>query len=283
LTDNLYLLNAVNFVERAAIFVYLRDFVFESNQIYMNFLKPLAYLTAASLVTFTSFAQTKPKTKPKLTVSVTKVPVKQFNSAIDSVSYAVGVLVAQNFKSQKVTLNPEMVAKGFASVTNGGTLLISEQECQSVMNNFMMKNQQAQAAEQAKQYEPNRIAGEKFLAENKLKDSVITTASGLQFKVIKMGDGPKPTAADKVKTHYHGTLINGEVFDSSVQRGEPVSFPVSGVIPGWVEALQLMPVGSKFKLYIPQELAYGIRGGGQTIKPYSALVFEVELLAIEKE
>lgn len=249
----------------------------------MNFLKPMAFLTAATFFTFTSFAQSKPKTKPKLTVSVTKVPVKAFNSAIDSVSYAVGVLVAQNFKSQKVTLNPEMVAKGFASVTSGGKLLINEQECQAVMNNFMMKNQQAQAAEQAKQYEPNRIEGEKFLAANKLKDSVITTASGLQYKVIKMGDGPKPTAADKVKTHYHGTLINGEIFDSSVQRGEPVSFPVSGVIPGWVEALQLMPVGSKFKLYIPQELAYGIRGGGQTIKPYSALIFEVELLAIEKE
>jgi FKBP-type peptidyl-prolyl cis-trans isomerase FklB len=253
----------------------------------MNFLKPLALLTAASLLTFSSFAQTKPKaqlkTKPKLTVSVTKVPVKPFNSALDSVSYAVGVLVAQNFKSQKVTLNPEMVAKGFAASTSGGKLLISEQECQSVMNNFMMNNQQAQAAEQAKQYEPNRVEGEKFMAANKLKDSVITTASGLQYKVVKMGDGPKPTAADKVKVHYHGTLINGEIFDSSVNRGEPISFPVSGVIPGWVEALQLMPVGSKFKLYIPQELAYGIRGGGQTIKPYSALIFEVELLAIEKE
>ncbi len=240
-------------------------------------------MMAATCVTFTSFAQTKPKTKPKLTVSVTKVPVKPFNSAIDSVSYAVGVLVAQNFKSQKVTLNPEMVAKGFASVSTGGTLLISEQECQAVMNNFMMKNQQAQAAEQAKQFEPNRIEGEKFLAANKSKDSVVTTASGLQYKVIKMGDGPKPVASDKVKVHYHGTLINGEIFDSSLQRGEPISFPVSGVIPGWVEALQLMPVGSKFKLYIPQELAYGIRSAGPNIKPYSALIFEVELLAIEKE
>ena len=248
----------------------------------LSFLR-VALFASISCLSFATFAQTKPKTKPKLTISVTKVPVKQFNSAIDSVSYAVGVLVAQNFKSQKVTLNPEMVAKGFASVTTGGTLLISEQECQSVMNNFMMKNQQSQAAEQANQYEPNRLAGEKFLAENKKKDSVITTASGLQYKVIKMGDGPKPLASDKVKTHYHGTLIDGTVFDSSVQRGEPVSFPVSGVIPGWVEALQLMPVGSKFKLFIPQDLAYGIRGGGQTIKPYSALVFEVELLAIEKE
>jgi FKBP-type peptidyl-prolyl cis-trans isomerase FklB len=253
-----------------------------------------ALLASLSFVTLTTTAQNatvKPKAKPAAqTNKVEKTvaaPVGQssmtFKNSLDSVSYAVGVLVAQNFKSQKVTLNPEMVAKGFASVTSGGTLLINEQECQSVMNNFMMKNQQAQMAEQAKQYEPNRLEGEKFLAENKKKDSVITTASGLQYKVIKMGDGPKPTAADKVKTHYHGTLIDGTVFDSSVQRGEPVSFPVSGVIPGWVEALQLMPVGSKFKLFIPQDLAYGVRGGGQTIKPYSALIFEVELLAIEKE
>lgn len=267
--------------------MYIRNFIFESKQTFMNFLKPLAYLTAASLLTFSSFAQTKPKPqlkpKPKVAVSAPKASVKPFNSAIDSVSYAVGVLVAQNFKSQKVILNPEMVAKGFAASTSGAKLVMSEQECQSVMNNFMMKNQQAQTAEQAKQFEPNRVEGEKFLAANKLKDSVVTTASGLQYKVVKMGDGAKPAASDKVKVHYHGTLINGEIFDSSVDRGEPISFPVSGVIPGWIEALQLMPVGSKFKLYIPQELAYDVRGGGQTIKPYSALIFEVELLAIEKE
>lgn len=267
--------------------MYIRNFIFESKQIFMNFLKPLAYLTAASLLTFSSFAQTKPKAqlkpKPKVAVSAPKASVKLFNSAIDSVSYAVGVLVAQNFKSQKVTLNSEMVAKGFAASTSGAKLVMSEQECQSVMNNFMMKNQQAQTAEQAKQFEPNRVEGEKFLAANKLKDSVVTTASGLQYKVVKMGDGAKPAASDKVKVHYHGTLISGEIFDSSVDRGEPISFPVSGVIPGWIEALQLMTVGSKFKLYIPQELAYGVRGGGQTIKPYSALIFEVELIAIEKE
>jgi FKBP-type peptidyl-prolyl cis-trans isomerase FklB len=208
--------------------------------------------------------------------------VKEFSNQMDSVSYAVGVLVAQNFRSQNVTLNPEMVAKGFASVVKGDKLSMSEAECQNVMNSFMMKNQERQAAESAKQFFPNKEAGEKFLAENKNKDSVVTTASGLQYKIIKMGTGPKPLATDKVKTHYHGTLIDGQVFDSSVQRGEPISFPVSGVIPGWVEALQLMPVGSKWKLYIPQELAYGIRGGGQTIKPYSALIFEVELIEIEK-
>lgn len=248
---------------------------------------PLVTLLSC-LAVFSAFAQTKPKasakpqTKLKATVSVTKVPVKEFSNQMDSVSYAVGVLVAQNFKSQNVTLNPDMVAKGFASVVKGDKLSMTEAECQNVMNSFMMKNQERQAAESAKQFFPNKEAGEKFLAENKKKDSVVTTASGLQYKIIKMGTGPKPVATDKVKTHYHGTLIDGTVFDSSVQRGEPISFPVNGVIPGWVEALQLMPVGSKWKLFIPQELAYGIRGGGQTIKPYSALVFEVELLEIEK-
>lgn len=248
--------------------------------------KIIALLTC--LVSFTTLAQTKtkpkvkPTTKPKLTVSLTKIPTQEFANQVDSVSYAVGVLVAQNFKSQKVVLNPAMVAKGFEAATQGATLKMTEQECQNVVQNYMMKNQEAQALEQSKEFLPNKEAGEKFLEENKKKDSVIVTASGLQYKIIKLGTGPKPVLTDKVKTHYHGTLINGEIFDSSVQRGEPISFPVNGVIQGWVEALQLMPVGSKFKLFIPQNLAYGVRGGGQAIKPYSALIFEVELLEIEK-
>jgi FKBP-type peptidyl-prolyl cis-trans isomerase FklB len=259
----------------------------------LSFLRT-ALIASISLVSFASLAQTttKPKktTVPKLTISVTKVPVKDFSNDVDSVSYALGVLFSQDLKAKKVNVNPALFAKGFASGTVGGKLLLTEQECQAVWSNFMMKSQKiqmeeqaSQMAEQAKQFEPNRIVGEKFLAENKTKDSVNTTASGLQYKVIKLGDGPKPLASDKVKVHYHGTLINGEVFDSSVERGQPVSFPVSGVIPGWVEALQLMPVGSKFKLFIPQDLAYGIRSAGPKINPYSALVFEVELIAIEKE
>ena len=123
--------------------------------------------------------------------------------------------------------------------------------------------------------------GEKFLLENKKRSGVMTTASGLQYEVIKMGDGAKPGPTDKVKTHYHGTLIDGTVFDSSVERGEPISFQVNGVIAGWQEALQLMNVGSKYKLYIPYNLAYGERGAGADIKPFSALIFEVELLGIE--
>lgn len=257
-----------------------------------SYLKLIIFCTMFSS-TFLSLAQTKvpanKTTKPKINSITSKAKITdatksamKFNSALDSVSYAVGVLVAGNFKSQNVTLNPEMVAKGFASASQGGKLVLTEAECQSIMSTFMMKNQERQTAETSKQFLPNLEAGKKFLEANKKKDSVMTTASGLQYKVIKMGTGPKPLATDKVKTHYHGTLIDGTVFDSSVQRGEPVSFPVLGVIPGWVEALQLMPVGSKWRLFIPQDLAYGIRGGGQTIKPYSALVFEVELLEIEK-
>ena len=124
-------------------------------------------------------------------------------------------------------------------------------------------------------------AGKKFLEENKLKEGVITTESGLQYEVIKMGKGAKPTATDKVKVHYHGTLTDGTVFDSSVDRGEPITFALNQVIPGWTEGVQLMPVGSKFRFYIPQELGYGARQAG-SIPPYSTLIFEVELLGIEK-
>ena len=164
----------------------------------------------------------------------------------------------------------------------GKAPIINEQACQSVVNSYMMKLQEQKSAESAKQFLPNKLEGEKFLTENKKKEGIVTLPSGLQYQIIKAGDGPKPTANDKVKTHYHGTLIDGTVFDSSVDRGEPITFPVTGVIPGWVEALQLMPVGSKWKLYVPQNLAYGARPAGDKIKPYSTLVFDVELISIEK-
>lgn len=245
--------------------------------------------TLLSLASFVSFSQTKPKSTAVPKKSVAKVASSPAAAApaalkntIDSVSYAIGVLVAQNFKSQNLSLDPNQVQKGFASVMNGGTQLLDINACQAVVNTFMMKNQEKAMAEEAKKYEPNRLAGENFLAENKKRNGIVTTASGLQYEIIKAGDGPKPAASDKVKTHYHGTLIDGTVFDSSVDRGEPITFPVGGVIPGWIEALQLMPVGSKWKLYIPQNLAYGQRGAGEKIKPYSALIFEVELISIEK-
>jgi FKBP-type peptidyl-prolyl cis-trans isomerase FklB len=242
------------------------------------------FLTLAS---FVSNGQTKPKSSTASKVVAKTVPhavatSNNLKSTIDSVSYAIGVLVAQNFKSQNVTLDPAQVQKGFVAVMSNASQLLDNNTCQTVVNSFMMKNQEKAMAEEAKKYEPNKLEGEKFLAENKKRSGVVTTASGLQYEIVKAGDGPKPTANDKVKTHYHGTLIDGTVFDSSVSRGEPVTFPVGGVIPGWVEALQLMPVGSKWKLYIPQNLAYGQRGAGEKIKPYTALVFEVELISIEK-
>ena len=142
--------------------------------------------------------------------------------------------------------------------------------------------QALQSKKMEAQFGPNKKAGEKFLAENGKKPGVITTASGLQYEIIKKGTGPIPTATNRVKVNYHGTLIDGTVFDSSVERKEPVVFPVNQVIKGWTEALQLMPVGSKFKLYVPQQLAYG-NGGQGKIQPFSMLIFEVELLSIEKD
>jgi FKBP-type peptidyl-prolyl cis-trans isomerase FklB len=249
-------------------------------------------LSAILLGSFGVMAQNKAKSVAAPAKKNTTTPVKvavatdskntSFKSNIDSVSYAVGVLVTQNFKSQGVSLDPKYVEQGVAAVFAGKVPVISEQTCQTVVNSYMMKLQELKSAESAKQFLPNKVEGEKFLAENKKKEGVITLPSGLQYQIIKAGDGPKPTASDKVKTHYHGTLLDGTVFDSSVDRGEPITFPVSGVIPGWIEALQLMPVGSKWKLYVPQNLAYGNRAAGDKIKPFSTLIFDVELIAIEK-
>jgi len=155
---------------------------------------------------------------------------------------------------------------------------MTAQDAQAYLQSTMQKRQQAKLSEQ---FKDNKTAGEKFMAENKNKAGVITTASGLQYEVIKKGTGALPTDSSSVKVHYHGTLLDGTVFDSSVNRNEPAVFGVNQVIPGWTEALKLMPVGSKYKLYIPQQLAYGDKDQG-TIKPFSTLVFEVELLGIEK-
>jgi FKBP-type peptidyl-prolyl cis-trans isomerase FklB len=216
-------------------------------------------------------------TTKSVTVSVPEVSSTGMNLTTlkDSASYGLGVLVAQNFKSQNIEINADLLQRGFNEVMKGEKTPITDMQANTLIQKYMQR-------EQAKAFEPNRLSGEKFLSENKTKEGVVTLPSGLQYIIMKAGDGPKPASTDKVKTHYHGTLIDGTVFDSSVQRGEPITFPVTGVIPGWIEALQLMPVGSKWKLFIPQALAYGPRGSGPTIKPYSALVFEVELLGIEK-
>lgn len=194
---------------------------------------------------------------------------------IDKVSYSLGVNVAENIKQQGLDqINSSAFAKAVEDVYTGGSTQINGVEAQQILQSFFQK-------QQAAQHSGNKDAGEKFLAENATKEGVVVLPSGLQYKVLKEGTGEKPTASSTVKTHYHGTLIDGTVFDSSVDRGQPISFPVNGVIAGWTEALQLMPVGSKWKLFIPYNLAYGERGAGGKIGPFSALVFEVELLGIE--
>ena len=195
---------------------------------------------------------------------------------MDKVSYALGLSIGNNFQNSGINdLQIEDFVKGLNDILGGQTPEISYDEAKQVINDYFMKLQK-------EKFEINKKAGEEFLNINKGKAGVVTLPSGLQYQVLQKGEGPKPTASDKVKCHYHGTLINGTVFDSSVQRGEPAVFGVSQVIPGWVEALQLMPVGSKWRLFIPSDLAYGEHGAGEAIEPNSALVFDVELLDIVK-
>lgn len=200
----------------------------------------------------------------------------------DSVSYALGVLMGEGNKQQLKgapgvdSLDKDILLSAFQTAFKGDSVNIKPEVANGIVQKYFTD---IAAAEGAK----NLKTGEDFLAANKSKQGVVTTASGLQYEIIKEGTGPKPTANDQVKCHYHGTTIEGKVFDSSVERGEPATFPVGQVIPGWTEALQLMPVGSKWKLYVPAALAYGERGAGPDIKPNSALIFEVELLEIVKK
>jgi FKBP-type peptidyl-prolyl cis-trans isomerase FklB len=196
---------------------------------------------------------------------------------MDKLSYALGLSFGQSLRQNRVQgIDYESFAKGVEAMCEGKMPEISVQEAQKLLDAYFSEIESKQQAAGKEQ----KSAGEKFLAENAKKAGVITTASGLQYEILKEGRGQKPTATDKVKVHYHGTLLDGTVFDSSVKRNTPASFGVNQVIKGWVEALQLMPVGSKWKLYIPQELAYGAHGAGEIIRPYSALIFEVELLEI---
>ena len=181
------------------------------------------------------------------------------------------------YPNQEDSINQEIFLSAFIAAVNGEEILM---DLQTASAYFMSEVERIRTANIAKAYADNKVAGENFLEANKAVAGVQVTESGLQYKVEKMGKGKKPTATDRVKVHYHGTLIDGTVFDSSVERGEPIVFGLNQVIPGWTEGVQLMPVGSKFTFYIPQQLAYGDRETG-TIKPYSALIFEVELLGIE--
>ena len=210
--------------------------------------------------------------------SKTNVSLK---SDVDSVSYAIGVSTGLGYKENLKTLpggevNVDALIAGFIQAIKGDSTKMNMEQAREYMQKYFVEAS-------AKEANKTKEEGEKFLAENKKKSGVITTESGLQYQVITEGTGAKPTAEDHVKVHYTGTLLDGTKFDSSVDRGEPAEFPVSQVIKGWTEGLQLMPVGSKYIFWIPSDLAYGDRGAGQMIKPNSTLKFEVELLEIVKD
>ncbi len=199
----------------------------------------------------------------------------------DSNMYALGMQIGRSLQSQGLNLNVDMIADGMRGFLSGNAKL-TDQQFQACMENLQQEAMAKMQAEQSAKGSANKERGEKFLAENKSKDGVKTTASGLQYKVVKEGTGRKPAKENTVKVHYTGTTIDGKVFDSSVERGEPIEFPLSGVIAGWTEGVQLMPIGSKFTFYIPSNLAYGEQGAGQTIGPNETLIFDVELLDITK-
>lgn len=194
---------------------------------------------------------------------------------MDKVSYALGMNVAQNLISSGFNqIDAESFQKGLDVIFRGEKPLISMQEANEALQNHFSKLEADKSESTIKE-------GEAFLSENGKRKTVVTLESGLQYEVLNQGAGVSPKATDRVKCHYHGTLINGTVFDSSVERGEPAVFPVNGVIQGWVEALQLMQIGSKWRLFIPPHLAYGSRGAGGVIGPHTTLVFDVELIGIE--
>jgi FKBP-type peptidyl-prolyl cis-trans isomerase FklB len=225
----------------------------------MNLKKSLLPVLAAAFIVASCNAQNKKTDNTKM------------SSTIDSVSYGLGVAIGNNLKNSGFdSLKVELMSQALSDVF-AGKATMKQEEADKIIQGYMMEKEKMKG-------EDNLKKGQAFLDANKSKDGVKTTASGLQYIVMKEGAGAKPTLNDKVTTHYHGTLIDGTVFDSSVERGQPASFPVSGVIPGWTEALQMMTVGSKYKLFVPAKLGYGERG---KIGPNSVLIFEVELISID--
>jgi FKBP-type peptidyl-prolyl cis-trans isomerase FklB len=225
-------------------------------------------------------AQTKPATKPKSTTTAKPATASQVTvckTPADSLSYAIAMSTALYFKEKGANnINPSMASKAFEDVLKKDKPIFTQEQMNQVIVTYLQNLEKVKA-------DATRQAGTAFLAANKNNPGVVVLPSGLQYMIVTQGTGPKPSATDRVKVHYRGTLVDGTVFDSSIDRGEPAEFPVNGVIAGWTEALQLMPVGSKWKLFIPSNLAYGDRDAGQAIKGGSTLIFDVELLSIETQ
>ncbi|WP_421941211.1 FKBP-type peptidyl-prolyl cis-trans isomerase [Pedobacter sp.] len=238
------------------------------------------FLTAlASGLILTSYAQTKTTAKKpvaKKTTTTAKAGAATFalKSALDSTSYAFGTSIGSSLKTTGLsTLNYDVLLKGLKDAFTGGKLILDQQQAQECISAAITNVNKSK-------YTANIAEGKTFLDNNKKRAGVQTTASGLQYEVITAGTGIKPQATDSVLVHYKGTLLNGKQFDSSYDRGEPITLTLNQVIKGWTEGLQLMPAGSKYKLFIPYNLAYGERGAGQDIPPYSTLIFDIELLKV---
>ena len=253
-------------------------------------MKRILLAVCLSGIAVASYAQTKTTAKKTVakkptTTSKKSVPINGLKSTLDSTSYAFGTSIGAGLKTTGLsTLNYEVLLKGLKDAFSGGKVVLTQQQAQQCINEAISK---ASAVKNKAETEANKIKyapimkeGQDFLDQNKKRAGVQTTASGLQYEVLTAGTGVKPLATDSVLVHYKGTLLNGKQFDSSYDRGEPISFPLNRVIPGWTEGVQLMPAGSKYKFFIPYNLAYGERGAGADIPPYSTLIFEVELLKV---
>jgi FKBP-type peptidyl-prolyl cis-trans isomerase FklB len=229
----------------------------------------------------TSGSQAAPSASPTPAAQPAATPNPNFKSDKERQSYAVGMNIGESLHRQPVDLDSTSLIQGLKDSMAGGKTLMTDEEAKAALTELGQQVRAKQEEKVKQAAETNKKEGEAFLAANKTKPGVVTTPSGLQYKILKEGTGPKPTAADKVVCNYKGTLINGTEFDSSYKRGQPATFPVGQVIKGWTEALQLMPVGSKWQLFIPSDLAYADRGAGSDIGPGATLIFEVELLSIE--
>lgn len=201
---------------------------------------------------------------------------------MDKLSYSIGTDLGKNFKKQGIEINPTMMSKGIQDGMAGGALLLTEQQMKDVLNQFQKELMAKRTTEFNKKSEENKVKGEAFLSQNKSKAGVVTLADGLQYKIIQSATGAKPSKEDTVTVEYTGRMINGEVFDSTEKTGKPATFKLSQVIPGWTEALQLMPAGSTWEIYVPANLAYGSRSVGGPIGPNETLVFKIHLIDVKK-
>lgn len=227
-----------------------------------------------------AFAQQAPAAQPDAGSSSSS----ELKTQKDKASYAIGASIGRSLQRDGLEVDPNLLLRGLNDQMSGGKMLLTEDETKDVLTKLQQEARAKKEAEMKALGDANQKEGDAYLAENKTKEGVVTLPSGVQYKVLKQGDGPKPTPSDMVECNYRGTLIDGKEFDSSYKRGKPATFPVSGVIKGWTEVLQLMPVGSKYQVVIPAALAYGPRPpGGSDIGPNATLLFEIELLSIKEK